>query len=224
MYSRVVKHKVPLFMAVVLIASVFIIPFSGSSDADELAQADDISVSPSMNNISINAGETVTIYLDIYNKFSRDIIVYVYYDGGDRDIDVEFPHGHRIEVASKDIGYCELHISVDKYARSTDHALSFDISINDPLRGTTVRADASNSLMITVHSQLSSGDQYNKILGIFDNHLPYPLNTPLATMVITMLIWIFFAIILAYYVLPVLIRLGKRAIDDTDKIMKRWKK
>jgi hypothetical protein len=178
-----------------------------------------------MNNLSLKAGDSVTIYLDIYNKFSREVVVYVYYDNSqDPDINVGFPNGHRIPIAGTSMGYCELDISVDRYARSTDHALHFDIMINDPLRENTIEADASHSLMITVSSELSAGEQYNKIMGVVDNHLPAPLNSPLSTTIITMLIWILIAVVVAYFILPVIIGTGKRAMNDTEKIMKRWKK
>ena len=220
------KYKAALFITAVLAASIFVsIPFSSSGETVELAQPDDISVSPSMNNLSLKAGDSVTIYLDIYNKFSREIVVYVYYDDKqDPDIDVGFPNGQRIPIKGTSMGYCELDISVDMYAKSTDHALKFDIKINDPLREHTIEADASHSLMITVSSELSAGEQYNKIMGMIDNHLPAPLNSPLATTIITMLIWVLIAVVVAYFILPVAIGTGKRAVNDTEKIMKRWKK
>ena len=215
-----------MLITVVLAASIFAaIPFSSSGETVELAQPDDISVSPSMNNLSLKAGDSITIYLDIFNKFSREVVVYVYYDDDqDGDITVGFPNGHRISIKGESMGYCELDISVDRYARSTDHALSFNIKINDPLREHTIEADASHSLMITVSSELSAGEQYNKILGMIDNHLPAPLNSPLATTIITLLIWVLVAVIVAYFILPVVIGTGKRAVNDTEKIMKRWKK
>ena len=215
-----------LFVAVVFIAAIFAaVPFNSSADTVELAQPDDISVSPSMNNISLKAGDSIKIYLDIYNKFSREVVVYVYYEKNqDPDIKVHFPNGHRIEIDSGKIGYCELDISVDKYARSTDHALKFDIMINDPDREDTIEADASHSLMIRVSSELSAGEHYNKIMGIMDNNLPSPLNTPLASTMITMLIWIWIAVVVAYFIFPVVVKTGNKVVDDTEKITKRWKK
>jgi hypothetical protein len=218
-----------LFVTVVLFASIFAsIPFSSSADGEEtkeLAQPDDIRVSPSDNNLSLKAGDTVKVHLSISNEFERALVVFVNYDNRqDPDIHVGFPNGHMIEIKEGGIGHCELDISVDKYARSTDHALHFNIRINDPSRGSTIEAEASHSLMITVSSELSAGKQYNKIMGTIDNHLPAPLNTPLVTTIITMLIWILIAVVVAYFILPVAMGIGKRAMSDTEKIMKRWKK
>jgi len=218
-----------LFITVVLFASIFAsMHFSSPADGaeDEIyANSDDISVSPSKKNFQLKAGDSVKVYLSIYNKFERTLVVFINYDTRqDPDIHVGFPNGHMIEIKEGGIGHCELDISVDRYARSTDHALHFDITINDPLRGNTIEADASHSLMITVSSELSAGKQYNKIMGAIDNHLPAPLNTPIVTTIITMLIWIWIAIVVAYFILPVVMKTGKRAMSDTEKIMKRWKK
>ena len=225
------KRGIVFFAVALLFATAFAGVFlSDSTDAtDEIyAQPNDIRVSPSMNNLRLDAGDSVKIYLDIVNNFERDLVVYIYYTDKDPDIEIDFPNGHRIEIEEGRVGYCEMDITVGKYARSTDHALSFEITINDPLRGSPIRADASNSLMITVSSKLSSGEQYNKILGFIDNHLPAPFNTSLVSAIITLFVWILVAITIAYLVLPVAITTGKKVeekvVEDGGRIKRRIEK
>ena len=225
------KRRITLFAVAILVATVFAgVCMSDSADAadDVLAQPNDISVSPSMNNLQLNAGDTVKIYLDIVNNFERNLVVYIYYNNTDPDITVDFPNGHRVQLDKDEIKECEMDITVGKYAKSTDHALSFDITINDPKRGFPIPAEASNSLMITVSSKLSSGEQYNKILGFIDNHLPAPFNGPIVSAAITLLIWILVAIIVAYFILPAAISTGKKAgekvVEDGVRIKRRIEK
>ena len=225
------KHRIALFAVVILVATAFAGVFMSDSSeaADEvLAQPDDIRVSPSMNSLQLNAGETVKIYLDIVNNFERTLVVYIYYTDKDPDIGINFPEGHRIVIESGEVECCEMDITVGKYAKSTDHALGFDITINDPDRGQPIRANASNSLMITVTSKLSSGEQYNKILGFIDNHLPAPFNTSAASAVITLLIWVLAAIIVAYFILPLVIstgeKVGEKVVKDGGRLKRRIEK
>ena len=230
------KRRIALFAAVILFATAFAgIALSDSSDATEEVYAlpDDIRVVPSKNNMSLNAGSSETIYLVIYNNLKvRDLTVFVYWDHNqDSDVDVEFPNGHIFTAPSGGIEsvYCEVIIKVDKYARSTDHVLEFDITFIDPLReGGPIEADAAKSLRIFVTSELSAGEQYGKILGFIDNHLPAPLNTPLVSAVITFFIWVFIAIIVAYFILPLVIRtgekVGEKVVEDGGKIKRRLEK
>jgi|GEM_PF-2764570 len=226
-----VKRGIVLFAVALLFATAFAGVFlSDSVDAsdEKYAQPNDISVSPSMNNLQLNAGDTVKIYLDIVNNFDRELVVYVYYTNSDPDIVVNFPNGHRVQLDKGEIKECEMDITIGKYAKSTDHALSFDITINDPKRGFPIPAEASNSLMITVSSELSSGEQYNKILGFIDNRLPAPLNGSIVSAAITLFVWIFIAIVVAYFILPAAISTGKKAgekvVEDGVRIKRRIEK
>lgn len=216
-------NKRPLLIALTVIAAFIVMVPSVSADQDvKYAQPDDISVSPSLSNITLNAGDSVKVHLDIYNEFERSIVVYVYYLNGDKDITVDFPEGHRIQLEPKETKDCVLNITVNKYARSTDHDISFNISINDPERGKPIEADASHSLMISVTSELSAGKQYNKIMGVIDNNLPAPLDSPLATTLITIAIWILIAVAVAYGIVPLLTNAGKKVMDEAEHIKKRW--
>lgn len=209
-----------------LVPGLSLISEDSSATDRHLAQSDDISVSPSMSDIELRAGETVKVYLDIHNLFPKGsdddpntLIVYVHYTGKDSDINVTFPNGYRVEVDGEELGYCEVDIEVWKYARSTEHEISFDIYINDPDRGFPIRADASDTVRISVHSDLSSENYYNKIMGIWDNNLPSPLDGPLFTTIISFAIWLLIAIVIAYFLIPIV--LDKLKIEGFSKHNKK---
>lgn len=197
--------RLALLLSVMLLAASPLIVLSLDTSAEEYAQPDDIRVSPSKNNVDLKAGDSIRIYLDIYNRFHEPVIVYVYYTDRDPDITIDFPDGHRVEIDGHDLGFITLDIAVSKYARSTDHELTFDIGINHPPREAEIEADASHSLMISVTSELSAGKQYNKIMGVIDNNLPSPLNGPAATALVTIAIWILIAIVVAYGAVPLVL-------------------
>lgn len=213
-------------MLVVLVISasalLMVAPFASATDR-QFAQSDDISVSPSRSDIALKAGESTMVYLDIHNllpKGSSDdpntLVVYIYYDGSDTDIKVTFPQGNRVEIEGEELSHCEINVEVWRYARSTEHEVSFDIYINDPDRGFPIKADASDTVRISVHSDLSSENYFNKIMGLWENNLPAPFNEPWFTALFSFMIWILIAIIVAYGVLPLItdrLKVGKAKED-----------
>ncbi len=71
--------------------------------------------------------------------------------------------------------------------------------------GSDVTAVKTVPVLFTISSSLSSEDSYNKILGEFENNLPRPLDTPAAAAVLTMLIWIGIAIVVAHALVPLVL-------------------
>jgi len=55
-----------------------------------------------------------------------------------------------------------------------------------------------------------SEEEENMVLGIFKNTLPEPLNTPLGTFILNVILWIFIAFILYYFIKIILIGLAKK--------------
>lgn len=186
-------------------------PLAAADGTEAYAGPDDISVSPSANALKLNAGESKLITLDIYNKSAKTLAVYVDFDNTD-DIAVEFPAdtGNRVQVDPGQIGCVQLRIVVDQYATTTDHSLSFRITINDPDRGSPILATASDLVKISVHSDLSAGASYNKLLGLWANPLPAPFDSPLCTTLISFLVWIVIAVAAAYFIAPVIVRVWSR--------------
>lgn len=207
------SHKViaalSLMLLMVILCTLVAPNVSADDNPDRLAQADDVRVSPSVDHISIKAGQSTTIYLDAHNMLTQTdtdpntLAVYFNFKDTD-DISVDFPNGSRVQIDGGEIGYCEVKIHVNKYATSTEHIMTFDITINDPDRGSPIKAFDSDLISISVYSELSAGESYNKILGMWTNPLPAPLNDPLFTTVISLLVWISVAIIVAYFIIPFL--------------------
>lgn len=204
------RIRVLTLVAAVLLSASMLPLLAGPSDAADthLAQPDSISVSPSVTEASLSAGESMRIYLDIRNELDFEegrphtLVVYIQYTEESSDIRIDFPNGNRVQIDGREIGYCEMVISVWEYATTTEHEISFDIWINDPDRGYPIRADASDMMSISVHSELSSGDSYNKILGYWPNPFPAPFDGSIVSAAISFMAWIAAAIVTAYFVLP----------------------
>lgn len=219
-----------LMAAVLLTASILpILSVPSDADTTHLAQPDSISVSPSCTEASLTAGGSQRIYLDIRNELSFEenkphtLVVYVEYTEKNSDISIDFPNGNRVQIDGREIGYCEMVVSVWEYATTTEHEITFDIWINDPDRGYPIRADASDMFSISVHSPLSSGDNYNKILGFLPNPFPAPFNTSIVAAGISLMVWIAAAIIIAYFIVPYTIKIFKKAKDKEEELEQRFR-
>ncbi len=205
-------------LAAVLMAAVPLSMTDGGSDAG-YAQSDSITVSPSISDISLEAGGSIDLYLDIHNKLDRTdtdpntLVIYVMMVPQDH-IDATYPDGQRIEIGGQEIGSCKVHLHVDEYSPEDSYSISFTITINDPDRGYPIRADASDTFSITVHSKYSSADYYNKFFGVWDNNMPAPLDGAWFPALITFLTVLLAAIAVIIYVIPAVNRIFSKKGDD----------
>ncbi len=169
------------------------------------AQADDISISPSINHLDIVAGDSAPLYLDIKNKLNdRSLVVYVYPNVGD-EIGISFPEGQRIVLGPDQLGYCSMMITVDKYAEERDYEISFRIMINDPERGSVIEANASSVLSVSVTSDIISDDSYNRFFGYFENNLPSFFGESWFSALITMIAFVAAAYLIGLKLVPYII-------------------
>jgi MscS family membrane protein len=77
-----------------------------------------------------------------------------------------------------------------------------------PLNGTETMTITKNATII-IDSLLSEVEE-NTILGLFKNPLPEPLDTPLGAFILNVILWIFIAFALYYFIKFILIELAKR--------------
>lgn len=113
--------------------------------------------------------------------------------------------------------YYQVHLSInaDRYADPGDYSLIITFKIYN--HGTSTADSCTVPIDITVKSLYLSDGSFNKIMGVFENNLPYPFNTPTASAIITALIW--FGI--ACLVFMVLHTLTGRYFDEDEKDERR---
>ncbi len=171
------------------------------------AQADDVSISPSINTMEIKAGSSASLYLDIKNNLSdRSLVVYVYPDV-DKEIGISYPEGQRIVLEPDGLGYCSMIVSVDKYAEEKEYEISFKIMINDPERGSVIESSASNILYVSVESDIISDDSYNHFFGFFENNLPSVFGESWFAALVTMIAFVAVAYLVGFKLVPLIGRL-----------------
>lgn len=105
-------------------------------------------------------------------------------------------------------------VYADKYAHSGTYNVTLTVT-NSNADGSDVVTDA-YSLPLTVTSNLSSSEQYNKIMGVFDNTLPAPLDQPWCSALITGLIWLLIGYIVMLFAVPLTVAIVMKR-DDPDR-------
>lgn len=74
---------------------------------------------------------------------------------------------------------------------------------------------------LIVSSDLSTANNYNKILGIFENPLPAPFDSVFWTALISILLWVVIGALITVIAIPILTKL---ACTDDDPIRPKFKK
>ncbi|MCL1905127.1 MAG: mechanosensitive ion channel family protein, partial [Methanomassiliicoccaceae archaeon] len=64
-------------------------------------------------------------------------------------------------------------------------------------------------------------NQFNKIMGIWDSFLPEPFNTALYTTILTLLIWLAIAVLIAYVLFPALLHVFFRTAKEKRHLAKK---
>lgn len=206
------NHKgIAVIVCVLALLSLTLVP-AGSVSASP-AELDDILMYPETDEITLSAGSTEDFTLIITNKLIHGEENLT----DDRGISLTFENANGISTSVSDYEHVMeagsyqtviVTITADKYASTgsyTLHAFLTIISL-DPAEAGSTEVTKVDVLTVNVTSYLSSGDSYNKIIGLFENPLPDPLNTPVVTSILSFIIYVLIGALLVSIALPVVTR------------------
>jgi len=108
-------------------------------------------------------------------------------------------------------------ITADDYAETLDDVIAeLIITVTDINENITVVKTV--TFNVDVKSIFDTSGSYNKFLGVFENTLPAPLNTPWVPFIVTIIFWIIVAEAACIVIAPRLAKvLDKRTTDDDAK-------
>jgi small-conductance mechanosensitive channel len=200
-------------LLVVLIASLVLVLPSSSSDSDVaegdvwMSSFEDLHSGP----LTINAGASGKFSIVVTNSLSASD------PESSRMVSIGFVSVPGVTVSSADLRDFTLKgqesrsvtatVDVDRYAGADDYKIEVTLGIKSLQPGSKMVEVKPLTVELVVLSSLSSGDSYNKILGMFDNPLPAPFNSPAATGIISFLLWMLIGAVALMIFVPYLIRL-----------------
>ena len=205
--------KTAALFAFVAVAALLLMPLTADDGSGNLAVADDITLSYPGYDILIGAGDTDTLDLHVNNNASENytVVLEVVSSGG---LSANFNNGKSFTdfgLTGGELLYVPLTLEVDKFSGSGTSDL--EISMTCTNMATEAVTSVSFGVHIQISSHLASEDQFNKILGFFENPLPYPMNTPAFTAVLSFFLWIGLAI----FILSAAYLAAKRLVSDETK-------
>lgn len=199
-----------MLVTALAVSSMVLSPLLADDSDAATIECNGATIGTFVEGIEINAGNTSTFYINVFNNTPADLSIKINYVSPTDTVVLSFSEADSI-IKSGSGKSIAVTVTADKYAhQSTDYVtLNFGVMSSDGKI-----ASASSMISINVLSEYSSNDDYNKILGVFSNPLPYPFNTPLATTLITLALWIFISLVLTTIVLRLMLRLFFREEKD----------
>ncbi|MDD2627055.1 MAG: mechanosensitive ion channel domain-containing protein [Methanomethylophilus sp.] len=124
-----------------------------------------------------------------------------------------------LTLDSEEYSVMTVTITNDKYAKAGDYAITINILSSDTHGDDTV--SESTDVPMTVTSNLSSGAEYNKIMGTWANPLPSPFDGPVAASLITAALWLLIGYIIVLIAVPLTVAIVMRKNDSDRPQIKR---
>ncbi|MDR0778560.1 MAG: mechanosensitive ion channel [Methanomassiliicoccaceae archaeon] len=221
-----------LLLAAVMVSLVIAVPlFSDDANAQGVTVLGvNVWSPPGSDLLDIRAGEVKTLYLHLENPTTE--ILYVKFDdpvfgkGKARILDEDNQTVNYIEIGPGTQRTIRVEITADSYSGSVrDINASLTLMV---YKGSLPADAASETFNWTVHitSGRASENQYNKIMGIYNNPFPAPFDTSIYAAAATLILWLVIAFIVSYALMPKIITvlLRKHSKADRKDLIKRVKK
>ncbi len=178
----------------VVLLLMLTLPFLGcDSSAEDTGFNDtvnEVNIHSFDSSVNMTAGEAVNLRFTLYNDSSsvKKIVVIRSVTMSDMGFGTISFNDSTILIDVEDTKETVITLRPDKYAKSGTHILSVTISVSD--NNGNVSATDTFSFPVTIGSNYAAGDLYNKFMGVYPNTLPEPLDMPIVTALVSLLIWI----------------------------------
>ena len=198
-----------ILLTLVILSAVVIAPSSSDADAAvNKAESGGVTMIVFADNVQMNTLESYPVSVHLYNSNASPVTVKIT-DDGNSEIGLSFSSdpnvsSNQIVLNSNGTDSCSIELNgsftTDKYTPKGD----YDITIVMSVMGSGGTTQTTLTLPISVTSNYSSGDSYNKFMGIFGNDLASPFDNVTTTVIVTFLIWIGLALVVSTLVVLLL--------------------
>ena len=205
-----------VFAAIILamLAVLLFTPVSSDAESTRTMVCHDVTMSMSGDNIGMNTAEDYTLSIQFYNANARPVTVKITDDGNSV---IKLKDSGEVLVGSQSAEKVEASLSTDRYTPMADYEITIMMVVMDD---TSEPYQQTMAIPVSVTSNYSSGEHFNKFFGIWENNLPSPYNNAVATTVITLIMWIGIAIaagVLTLIVLKWIFRITERESDTLGR-------
>ena len=210
------RKSASVLFAVLLVACLPLLAVESDADKSKIDFPDEsvLSIDIVKNNIvddrvavSLNAGNTTTLYLSIYNLPSNTVTYDLWFGGSSgtyisSSVDSE---DKVVRLAPGDQTYISVILSAER--EDNEHVYETHVKLEGYIYETGAQFSKNLYFDVDVHSAFYSEGMYNKIFGVYNNPFPEPLNVPEFAALVTLFFWILASVVLGFVVLPAINRL-----------------
>ncbi len=210
-----VRKGVFAAMILAMLAVLLFAPVSSDAEAIRTMEVDNVTASLTGETIDMNTAESRPLSIHIYNGNDHPITVKIT-DTGDSVIRLSADTAE-IPISKETAVTMETSMSTDRYTSMGDYEITIRMQVMDD---TAVPSETTLVVPVSITSNYSSGENYNRFFGIIDNNLPSPYNTAAATAIITLMLWIGISIaagVLSLAILKFVFKVTERESKDLGK-------
>lgn len=198
------KRNVQIMALVAVLATILLVPFA-IPEAEAQPELD-IKFEGSFiteKTPSIEAGQNAEITIFLRNNSGVDWESVTLFARGGTNVeydkavlyDSEIPSGKEIHLGNvihgSDATIVRMIFTTDKYTKAGSDSIKIVMSYSE---AAVPQPEYEQSIPFTITSGLSVGGSFNKVMGIIPNTLPEPLNQPLVSAAITLVMWLFISL------------------------------
>ena len=195
-------------LAVTVVASV---PSEAATAKD--MSSGDVTFIVFSDDIDINTAEEFPISIHLHNAHATPVTVKLTDDGNSviklslTDNIIMLDEGESKEIDAK--------LVTDRYTSKGNYTITFVMSV---MNGVDAPTESTLPVDVSITSNYSSGEKYNRFFGLIDNDLPEPFNTANTATIVTLMGWVGIAILVASFFLLVLKGLFKVIERDPETL------
>ena len=200
--------RTALVLAIVIASMAAMVPLF-SDDAVGLPSDADVvfRVSPGSGDvIDIRVGDSRVVYITASNNYTDALVVEfinvtfnhagMYCSGGDSE---------PVMIASGETHIFSITITAERYAASIDTMTAvFNFSFFDPSDESDVHHVTVEKSM-SIRSRMASENEYNRIMGIWNNPFPSPFDTAVYAAAVTFAVWFVIALFVSSILVPLIV-------------------
>lgn len=205
-----------------LIAASLLVFIPSVSAVDD----DDVRINTYDERLELNAGSSTDFKIVIYNtlpeldgsKDNRRMITvnFTVPDGISAEIDAE---DNNFVLGGQGYQSITVTVSADRFTSADTYDIDVFLTVGSLSDDPPVRS-ATKSIELVISSPLSSGDSYNKILGIFDNPFPAPFDGPAVAALLTFIIWLLIGALFVVILVPLVLHLVLRNHKEEGELLR----
>ena len=212
---------------IVVISAIFalsLLLFVPATHADA-TNTDDVVLAEYQDSFNINAGSSLDIELVLTNVLpggdpANNRLVNVIYTAPE-NVDLIIGDNGRFLMLGGTTKEITLTVKADVYASTGTYDLKVQLELISAISPGDTALTPEKTFTLNIKSPLSSGDSFNKILGVFDNPFPEPFDTPLVSAILTFVLWILIGMLLFMTIVPIFLYLVMRDHEEEGKDLKR---